>query len=186
MAKDRCFTLTDLYHKIATWYPYIKVGRTSINILWNELGMCKVSARWVPHQLIEEQRAQRTGAGLEFLMRYLNEVMKEICIWIKSSLKTKHGSIFGHQRRRKNWKFGKRWMNQLQRSLKKYHLSVKLWLRSFRTKRVLLSSTICLMRLITRHWYHNTLVKLQMAIKVKRPGMLTKGVVFLHDNAHPP
>ncbi len=33
--------------------------------------------------------------------------------------------------------------------------------------------------------YQNTFVKLQMAIRAKRPGMLTKGVVFLHDNAHP-
>ncbi len=34
--------------------------------------------------------------------------------------------------------------------------------------------------------YHDTLVKLRMVIKAKRPGMLTKGVVFLHHNAHPP
>ncbi len=31
--------------------------------------------------------------------------------------------------------------------------------------------------------YHNTLVKLWMVIKAKGPGMLTKDVVFLYDNA---
>ncbi len=34
MAEDRRFTVTDLYHEIATRYSYVKVGRTSIrNIL---------------------------------------------------------------------------------------------------------------------------------------------------------
>ncbi len=58
MAEDWRFTLTDLYHEIATRYSYVKVGWTSIrNILQNEHGMCKVSARWVLHQLTEEHRA---------------------------------------------------------------------------------------------------------------------------------
>ncbi len=40
MAEDRHFTLTDLYHEIATWYSYVKVGQMSIyNILQNELEM---------------------------------------------------------------------------------------------------------------------------------------------------
>ncbi len=35
--------------------------------------MLKVCARWVPCQLTDEHQAQRTGAVLEFLMRYHNE-----------------------------------------------------------------------------------------------------------------
>ncbi len=38
---------------------------------------------------------------------------------------------------------------------------------------------------VTGDRYHDTLVKLRMAIKAKRLGMLTKGVVFLQDNARP-
>ncbi len=68
------FTLTDLYHEIATWYSYVKVGQTSIfNILQNELGMRKGSERWVPCWLAEEHHAQRIGAVLEFLTQYHNE-----------------------------------------------------------------------------------------------------------------
>ncbi len=148
MVEDRHFALTDLYYEIAMWYSYVMVGRTSIyNILRNELGMCKVNARWVPCQLTKEHRAQRMGATLEFLTWYDNEgdqyqdrIVTEDETWVH----------LWTPERRKNRKFGKRWMNQLQRSLKKYHLPVKLWLRSSGTKRVLFSSTICLMQLILR------------------------------------
>ena len=71
---DRRLTITDLHRQMATEYSYASISRGSIHtILTRELGMRKVSARWVPRLLTEEHRQARMGAALELLGRYHEE-----------------------------------------------------------------------------------------------------------------
>jgi hypothetical protein len=55
------------------------------------------------------------------------------------------------------------------------------WVR----KEILLTEFMALGTTITSEVYCYTLHKLRSSIQNKHPGMLTKGVVLLHDNARP-
>ncbi len=71
LAKDRHCTLNDLHSTIATDYSYVTCRRASIaDILHDELEMQKVSAHWVPRQLLETHLDQRRMADLTFLTLY--------------------------------------------------------------------------------------------------------------------
>ncbi len=64
-------TVSNLFNEIAAQYPYVEVNRKSVHrILKEKLGMKKVCARWVPHELTDENCKKRMGSVLAFLMRY--------------------------------------------------------------------------------------------------------------------
>ncbi len=90
LAKDRRCTLNDLHHTIATDYSYMKCSRASVaNILHDELKMQKVSAHWVPRQLLETHLDQQRTVALTFFTLYqeqgnllLNQIVTRDESWV--------------------------------------------------------------------------------------------------------
>ncbi len=65
---DKSLMLDDLFHKLLTEYTYVTCSCSSIHIiLWDQLEMRKVSARWVSRQLTEIHLNQHHTAALTFL-----------------------------------------------------------------------------------------------------------------------
>jgi len=184
LATDRRLTLTDLHHQMAKHYSYLPCSRTSIfRILRGELEMTKVSARWVPRDLTDDHRQNRMGAALEILGRYaekgdkfLQQIVTGDESWVHYwTPESKQASMV--------------WKTKDESAPKKFKVvpsSGKLMVTFFwDSEGPLLIEYMPAGSTITGASYFDTLVKLQQAIKNKRPGKLSKGVILLHDNARP-
>ncbi|KAJ4436753.1 hypothetical protein ANN_16885 [Periplaneta americana] len=143
----------------------------------------KVYARWVPKNLTPEHKMQRLGAALTFLQRYhddgdefLDRIVTGDETWISHfTPETKQQSM--------HWRHS----GSPVRTKFKHKLSVRkvmctvFWAR----KGILLIGFLPRGETVNADHYCETLRKLQRAIQNKRRGMLTTGVVLLHDNARP-
>ena len=185
-------------HEIAS---SLEISETSAHrIVFDELGYRKVSARWVPKQLIDNHKEQRldicrellrrskssrrvhghtANAGGDFLgydMTFLDSIVTGDETWLHHCTpETKQVSMtWKHPSSPVAKKF------KVMRSAKKI-MGTVFW----DSRGVLLFETLQPGETINAARYCQTLDKLREAIGRKRPGQLTNGVILQHDNATP-
>jgi len=176
---NRRFTLTSLSME----FP--QVSRSSLySIVTDELGYKKICARWVPKMLTDNHKNKRMAAALTFLDRYSTEgegFLKSIVTgdetWILyDTPETKDQS--------------KQWMHTSSpnkpKKFKQTFNNRKVMATVFwDQKGVLLVEFMEPGTTINAAVYCDTLRRLRRAIQNKRRGLLTSGIVLLHDNARP-
>ncbi|GBO26654.1 Histone-lysine N-methyltransferase SETMAR [Araneus ventricosus] len=177
---NRRFTiigLSDLFPEISRSALY--------TIVSERLEYRKLCERWVPEMLSDHHKTQRMGAALTFLQRYhrdgdefLDKIVTGDETWVHYETEgTKEQSkqwMHSHSPGRKPVKFKRTF------STKKC-LATVFWDR----KGVLLVEFMPRGTTITAASYSKTLQRLRREIQNKRRGMLSSGIVLLHDNARP-
>ncbi|KAJ4445799.1 hypothetical protein ANN_12484, partial [Periplaneta americana] len=153
-------------------------------IVSQHLGYHKICARWVPRQLSDQHKTQRMASALTFLMRYhtdgdafLDQIVTGDETWVSHNTpETKRQSHQWHHPSspKKPRKFKQTLSTQKV-------MATIFW----DCKGVLLLDFMPKGTMINANRYYETLRKLRRAIQNKRRGMLLRGVVLLHDNAHP-
>ncbi|KAJ4448812.1 hypothetical protein ANN_00203 [Periplaneta americana] len=153
-------------------------------IVSQHLGYHKICARWVPRQLSDQHKTQRMASALTFLMRYhtdgdafLDQIVTGDETWVSHNTpETKRQSRQWHHPSspKKPRKFKQTFTTQKV-------MATVFWDR----KGVLLLDFMPKGTTINANRYCETLRKLRRAIQNKRRGMLSRGVVLLHDNARP-
>ncbi|KAJ4429714.1 hypothetical protein ANN_21918 [Periplaneta americana] len=174
--ENRRFTITEL----SSHFP--QISRSLLHeIVTKHLLFKKVFARWVPKNLTPEHKMQRLGAVVTFLQRYhgdgdefLDRIVTGDETWISHfTPETKQQSM--------HWRHS----GSPVRTKFKQTLSVRkvmctvFWDR----KGILLIDFLPRGEKVNADRYYETLRKLRRAILNKRRGMLTAGVVLLHDSA---
>lgn len=152
-------------------------------IIHERLAYRKVCAQWVPRHLSEEQKAERVRLCQQHLSRYekegdefLNRIVTGDESWChhyepetrRSSMQWKHVSSPPPKKFKTEASAGKVMLSFF-----------------FDHKGPMLVEFLEHGRTINAEQYVITLGNLRTRIKNKRPGLLTKGVILLHDNARP-
>lgn len=176
--ENRRFTISSLSEQ----FP--QVSRSVIyDIVTERLHYRKLCSRWVPKMLTEVHKTKRLGSALAFLSRYdeegddfLSQIVTGDETWVAyNTPESKQQSMeWRHSTSPRKIKF-KQTM-----SARKIMCTV-FWDR----KGVLLVEFLPRGDTINSETYCDTLSKLRRAIQNKRRGMLTTGVILLHDNARP-
>lgn len=177
--ENRRFTMAEL----STDFP--QISKTLLyEIVTARLGYRKFCARWVPKILTDHHKSQRMASALDFLSRYedegeplLNRIVTGDETWIKYvNPETKEQSkMWAHSDSPTKPKKARQDF-----SARKLMATV-FW----DAKGVLLVEFMERGTTINQDVYCETLKTLRRAIQNKRRGMLTSGIVFLHDNARP-
>jgi histone-lysine N-methyltransferase SETMAR len=153
------------------------------SIMHDVLNFCKVCSRWVPRQLTEEDKMNRMGISLEHLSQYadegedmLNRIVTGDESWVHHyQPETKRASL--------------QWKHPSSPSVKKFKVTPsagKVMLTVFwDSQGVLLARFQKKGDNVNAASYCEVLLMLRDAIRKKRPGLLTRGVLLLHDNARP-
>lgn len=160
----------------------VRVSDTTIfKIIHDHLGITKVSARWVPRMLTPPQKQQRVECSRAFL-NLCNEDKDDVLSRIVTGDET-----WVHHYESESKQDSMQWHKKGAAPPKKFKVSQSagkiiatvfcdsegLLLIDYKDKGVS----------ITGVYYASILKWLQEAIKEKRRGKLTKGVLLLHDNA---
>ena len=173
--EDRRVTISNIVEKVG-------ISRGSIyNIIHDELHMNKVSARWIPRLLTPLQKQNRAECSQQLLDmcntdedNFFSRLVTVDESWIHHfDPETKQATM--------QWKHAKSpppKKARVQPSAGKVMMTV-FWDEGG----VLLTDYLERGQTITGEYYSNLLIKLRSEIKLKRRGMLTKGVLLLHDNA---
>ncbi|KAJ4447089.1 hypothetical protein ANN_09078 [Periplaneta americana] len=153
-------------------------------IVSQHLGYHKICARCVPRQLSDQRKTQRMASALIFLMRchtdgdaFLDQIVTGDETWVSHNTpETKRQSRQWHHPSspKKPRKFKQTLSTQKV-------MATVFWDR----KGVLLLDFMPKGTKINANRYCETLRNLRRAIQNKRRGMLSRGVVLLHDNARP-
>ncbi|KAJ4436137.1 hypothetical protein ANN_18764 [Periplaneta americana] len=176
--ENRHFMITEL----SSHFP--QISRSLLHeIVAKHLLFKKVCARWVPKNLTPEHKMQRLGAALTFLQWYhddgdefLDRIVMGDETWISHfTPETKQQSMHW---RHSGSPVGTKFKQTL--SVRKV-MCTMFWDR----KGILLIDFLPRGEKVNADRYCETLRKLRCAIQNKRRGMLTAGVVLLHDNARP-
>lgn len=175
---NRRFTISMLSHEFPT------ISRTVLyETVSRRLGYRKLCSRWVPKMLTDVHKTKRLGSALTFLTRYsdegeafLNQIVTGDETWVRHvTPESKQQSMeWRHTDSPKKKKF------KTSMSAQKILCTV-FWDR----KGVLLVEFLPRGETINAARYCETLKKLRRAIQNKRRGMLSQGIVLLHDNARP-
>lgn len=176
--ENRRFTISTLSEQ----FP--QVSRSVVyEIVTERLHYRKLCSRWVPKMLTEVHKTKRLGSALSFLSRYdeegddfLNQIVTGDETWVAYvTPESKQQSMeWRHSTSPRKVKF------KQTISARKIMCTV-FWDR----KGVLMVDFLPRGDTINSMTYCETLKKLRRAIQNKRRGMLTKGVILLHDNARP-
>ncbi|KFM58918.1 Histone-lysine N-methyltransferase SETMAR, partial [Stegodyphus mimosarum] len=176
--ENRRFTMTTLSE------AFPQISRTVLfEIVSDRLNYRKLCSRWVPKMLTDVHKTKRLGSSLTFLTRYsdegenfLNQIVTGDETWVcHFTPESKQQSMeWRHTHSPKKQKF------KVTMSSQKIMCTV-FWDR----KGVLLTEFLPRGETINAARYCETLTKLRRAIQNKRRGMLSKGIVLLHDNARP-
>lgn len=154
---------------------------TIFKILHDHLGMSKVSARWVPRILTPLQKQQRVECSRAFL-DLCNEDKDGVLSRIVTGDET-----WVHHYEPESKQDSMQWHKKGTAPPKKFKVSQsagKLMATVFwDSEGILLIDYKAKGVSITGEYYASILERLKEAIKEKRRGKLTKGVLLLHDNA---
>ncbi|GBN10452.1 Histone-lysine N-methyltransferase SETMAR [Araneus ventricosus] len=175
----RNFTITQLSEHLPN------ISRTVLyETVTGKLGYRKFCARWVPKTLTEIHKTSRMGAALEFLSRYhtggedfLNRIVTGDETWVA------HGNA---ETKQQSLAWGHTGSPTRLRKARQTLSSRKLMVTVFRdTQGILLIEFMTRGTAINSEVYCRMLKKQKRAIQNKRRGLLSSGVVLLHDNARP-
>ena len=170
----------------------LTISRGSIHtILTRELGMRKVSARWVPWLLTEEHQQAQMGAALELLGRYHEEGDDFLSRIVTGDESWVHYWTPESKEASKVWKTQD---EEAPRKAKEIPSAGKVMVTVFWDVHGILLIEFLPDSIdpvtgrkytVNADRYFDTLVKLHEAIRRKRPGLLTRRPILLHDNARP-
>jgi histone-lysine N-methyltransferase SETMAR len=141
----------------------------------------KVAAKWVPHQLSEEQKAARKTVAEELLRRYeaegeqfLNRIVAIDETWIRDfepQLKSQSSQ----------WKHA---TSPRPKKCRRQQSKVKLMIMAYDKNRVIATDRVPPGSTVTAAYYRKFLQDvLRPKIRQKRSAMFAAGVLILHDNA---
>lgn len=173
--QNRRITMSELVVEVG-----ISSGSVS-SILHDDLNMSKVSARWVPRLLTPFQKEERRRCSAELLAMcsadenaFFDRLVTMDESWVYHfDPETKEMS--------KQWKHT---FSPPPKKAKVRQSAGKVMLSVFWDCRgVILTDYLPAGRTITGDYYRKLLTELREKIKEKRRGMLSKGVLLLHDNA---
>lgn len=158
------------------------ISETSVlRVLHEQLGMKKVSARWVPRNLSAVQKAARVAACRDFL-NLCGDEPDDIIRRLVTGDET-----WVHMYDPESKMESKEWRTSDEGAPKKFKVQPsagKVMATIFwDCKGILLIDYLEKGNTITGEYYANVLKKLREAIKVKRRGKLASKVLLLHDNA---
>lgn len=176
--EDRRLTITTLSME----FPL--VSRSALYTIVSEnLNFKKLCSRWVPKLLTEDHKKQRLDSALTFLTRYdeegddmLSQIVTGDETWVSHiTPESKQQSM--------EWRhtFSPVKVKAKQTLSQRKIMASVFWDRHG----VLLVDFVERGTTINAEAYCSTLTKLRRAIQNKRRGMLTKGILLLHDNARP-
>lgn len=177
--ENRKFTITDL----SDCFP--QISRSLVhNIVTEKLGYHKFCARWVPKLLSDAHKMKRMGAALTFLERYdeegdklLDQIVTGDETWV---------SYVNVEQKAQSREWGHTSSPRKPVKCRQTFSTKKLMATVFWDRKdVLLVEFMERGTTINSTVYCETLKKLRRAIQNKRRGMLTAGIVFVHDNARP-
>lgn len=176
---NRRFTISEL----SSEFP--QISRTVLyEVVTDRLGYRKFCARWVPKILSETHKTQRMTSALDFLTRYdtegesfLDRIVTGDETWVKYvNPETKEQSkVWAHTASPHK-------PTKARQDFSKRKLMASVFWDS---KGVLLVEFMERGATINADAYIETLKNLRRAIQNKRRGLLSSGVVLLHDNARP-
>lgn len=176
--ENRRFTITTLSLQIP------QISRSLLHeVVSEKLKFRKLCARWVPHNLTEQQRLKRQASALDFLTRYneegdafLSRIVTGDETWVchvtpeskLQSMEWRHTS------------------SPTKTKAKPLITCRKLMCTVFWDRHgVLLVDFMARGQTVNTARYCETLRKLRRAIQNKRRGMLRDGILLIHDNARP-
>lgn len=175
----RRFTISELSDE----FP--DISRSALyTIVTQDLGYRKLCARWIPKMLSTDHKTQRMASALSFLTRYANEGN----VFLKSIVTGDETWVLYDNPETKEQ--SKQWMHTASPSKPKKFKHSLTKRKTMATvfwdhKGVLLVDFMEPRTTITKEVYCETLRRLRRAIQNKRRGMLSSGVVLIHDNARP-
>lgn len=176
--EDRRFTISTLSLK----FP--QISRSVLyNIVTEKLQFRKLCSRWVPKLLSEEHKKRRMGSALTFLTRY-NEEGDALLDHIVTGDETWVSHMTPESKRQSmEWRHT---TSPVKVKAKQTISTRKIMATVFWDRHgVLLVDFMPQGTTINSAAYCATLRKLRRAIQNKRRGLLSSGVLLLHDNARP-
>lgn len=174
---DRCINLREIAQELN-----ISFGSAQ-NIVHEQLGYRKTCARWVPRQLTDDQKATRMGLCLEHLMRFHREGMTFLHRIVTGDETWVHHVTPTSKQASMSWKHPS---SPPRKKFKTTPSAKKVMATVFWDHQgVLLVDFLTHGSTVNAPRYCTTLGRLRDAIRRKRPGLLTTGVLLLHDNARP-
>lgn len=162
----------------------VKISHGSVHtIIHDHLGYRLLCAQWMPKILNDRQKTERFGAALTHLIRYHNEGDDFLSAIVTGDESWCHHYEPETRRQSLQWKH----LNSPPPKKAKAVISSGKVLLTFFFDRQgpLLIEFAKRGETINSSRYCATLNRLRVAIKNKRPGRLTNGVILLHDNARP-
>lgn len=176
--EDRRFTITKLS------LEFTEISRSVLyKIVSENLNFRKLCSRWVPKLLTEDHKKKRFECALNFLTQY-NEEGDEMLSRIVTGDETWVSHITPESKQQSmEWRHTSSpvKVKAKQTLSRRKIMATVFWDRHG----VLLVEFMPQGQTINAEAYCETLRKLRRAIQNKRRGMLTKGVLLLHDNARP-
>ncbi|GBN75236.1 Histone-lysine N-methyltransferase SETMAR [Araneus ventricosus] len=160
----------------------ISVGTTH-TIMHQHLKFRKICAQWVPHQLTAEQRNNQMALSLSHLQRYHEEEYGFLSHIVTGDETWCHHFEPESKRQSKQWKHATSPSPKKSKAVQTS--SGKVMMYFFYHKDPLLAEFLERVTTINAQRYPATLQNFKQAIKSKRPGTLSNGVILLHDNARP-
>ncbi|GFW49368.1 histone-lysine N-methyltransferase SETMAR [Trichonephila clavipes] len=160
------------------------VSRSVLHEVVSErLNYWKLCSRWVPKMLTDEHKTKRLGSALSFLERYSNEG-EDFLSHIVTGDETWVAYVTPESKQQSmEWRYSS---SPRKVKFKQTISAQKIVCTVFCDRRgVLLVDFLTRGDTINAAAYCATFQKLRRAIQNKRRGMLSAGVVLLHDNAHP-
>ena len=172
---DRRLTISHLANVIS-------ISRERVeNILHNELGMSKVSARWVPRLLTSDQKLTRLVMSEANLARFEADPDRFVERFLTQDECCVHHFEPETKRQSMQWKHS---TSPPPKKAKVVSSAGKVMTSVFwDAKDIVFIDYLQKGKTINGEYYAKLLRELRQAIKSKRPGKLTKGVLLHQDNA---
>ncbi|UYV79440.1 hypothetical protein LAZ67_17002625, partial [Cordylochernes scorpioides] len=164
--------------------PGIEIGRFSIGTIMSDvLNFRKVCARWVPRLLSENHKQQRMEAARAFLEMHRRDGDQLFSRIVTGDESWVHHSTPETKRQSMVWK------KPEESAPKKAKVTISVGkvmaIVFWDCKGVLLVDYLPPNTTVNAARYCEILTKLRAAIKRKRPGLLSRKVLLVHDNARP-
>jgi len=157
---------------------------SACDIIHNRLGFRKVCARWVPKEFTEEQKNNRVAICQRLLDRYANKGEAFLTRIVTGDETWVHHFAPESKRQTMEWKhLG----SPVKKKFKSQPSAGKVMLTIFwDSQGIILEHYLERGTAVNSVWYSEMLsTELKPAIRTKRQGLLSSGVLLLHDNVRP-
>lgn len=170
--------------KIRELADLVKISVRSVQvIIHDKLNFNKVSARWVPKDLSDEQRQKRVQISQELLQRFQQEGDDFLERIITVDESWMHHYIPESKQASMEWRHSN---SPPPKKFKTTPSAGKVMATVFwDIKGPILVDFLTDRKTVNAEYYSQLLSKVRDAVRSKRRGLLSKGIILLHDNARP-